>query len=292
MKITSRLTSPSYLRRTFSNTLLLLLTGMTGAIAAPLDWMNGRWCTPINDDVTTEEHWLSDAGGRLLGVNRTLRDGRAVAFEFLQIDLQSQPPVYLAQPGGRTATAFSRVTEGSQWVRFENLQHDYPQYIEYRREGASLTATIGAGEGHDRRESAIAFDRCAQASGSRPPSDANAMLVKRYVEAYNQCDLAEAAKLMHPDIQWLNISGAELTSAANDKDQLVAELESYMANGCSVRSELSQWSVNERFVTVKETAHWTTDDGSAQSQSATAVYEIADQKILNVWYYPAIKRSQ
>ncbi len=270
----------------------LLLISATAAVATPLEWMGGRWCAQISDNTTIEEQWFTDAGNRMLGLNRTLKDGRAVAFEYLQVDLQGATPIYLAQPGGKPATGFSQVADGDHWVRFENLQHDYPQFIEYRRDGSALTATIGAGDGQERRESAFSFQICADDNDANAVAGPNQWLVNRYVQAHNDCDLPGAAQLMHPDIQWLTISGSQIASAANGKQALVAELDSYMADGCSTRSELSQWSINGRFVTVIETAHWTPDDGIARSQSATAVYEVAAEKILNVWYYPAVKQDQ
>ncbi len=43
-----------------------------------------------------------------------------------------------------------------------------------------------------------------------------------------------------------------------------------------------------RFVTVWERAHWERG-GEPASQSALAVYEIADGHIVRIWYYPAMK---
>lgn len=116
------------------------------AIAAEPDelaWMSGHWRSTEGETVS-EEFWTDAAGGLMLGTNRTVRQGQAIAFEFLRIELgfESDAARYCALPGGRSATCFALVDQGENHVRFENSGHDFPQVIEYRREGDALSATI------------------------------------------------------------------------------------------------------------------------------------------------------
>jgi hypothetical protein len=124
-------------------------------------WMSGHWCSR---DATSQgdEYWLPEAGGLMVGLSRTVSAGRKTQFEFLRIELIDGVPTYLAQPQGRTATAFKRSDNGDNWIRFENPAHDFPQRIEYRREGEALHAEI-AGPGKDGEEFSIPFEfrRCA-----------------------------------------------------------------------------------------------------------------------------------
>lgn len=108
-----------------------------------LDWMSGHWRS-AGEDPAIEEFWTDRAGGLMLGGNRTLSDGRAVAFEYLRIEPGPDEAGlrYCAQPGGGPATCFLLVDAGENHARFENPEHDFPQRIEYRREGDVLTATI------------------------------------------------------------------------------------------------------------------------------------------------------
>lgn len=128
--------------------------------AEALDWLAGHWCGGEGGE-RLEEHWLAPAGGELLGVSRTVRGGRTSGFEFLRIAAVDGVPTYLAQPGGRPATAFARSAGGERWVRFENPRHDFPTRIEYRRDGDALHAEI-AGPGDSGQEQVIGFDyrRC------------------------------------------------------------------------------------------------------------------------------------
>lgn len=146
--------------RTLSAVLLLspfLALASPPAPAEPdLGWLTGNWCSGDAAELI-EETWLAPRGGELLGVNRTLKGERSVAFEFLRIALIDGVPTYLAQPGGRPATAFARSGGGADWVRFENAAHDFPQRIEYRRSGDQLRAEV-AGPGAGGKEMVIGFD--------------------------------------------------------------------------------------------------------------------------------------
>ncbi len=136
----------------------LLLASATSAHAADAalpDWLAGHWCNS-SDGESGEELWLPAAGGLMLGVNRTVASGRATQFEFLRIESGNGVPTYIAQPGGAAPTAFARSDSGENWMRFSNPAHDFPQHIEYRREGNQLKASI-AGPDEDGKEMRIDF---------------------------------------------------------------------------------------------------------------------------------------
>jgi hypothetical protein len=120
------------------------------------EWMSGHWCSREAGG-QGDEYWLPEAGGLMLGVSRTVAAGSRTQFEFLRIELIDGVVTYLAQPQGRAATAFKRSDGGADWIRFENPTHDFPQRIEYRRDGASLHAKI-AGPGEDGAEFSMLFE--------------------------------------------------------------------------------------------------------------------------------------
>jgi len=135
---------------------LLVSSASAGPDPDELSWMSGRWCT-TGGEQEIEEHWLPHRGDMLLGVNRTLKGRRTISFEFLRIVLVEGQVSYVAQPGGQPPTSFARTDGGVNWVRFENRAHDFPQRIEYRREGEALHAEI-AGPGKAGRERVVAFE--------------------------------------------------------------------------------------------------------------------------------------
>jgi hypothetical protein len=95
---------------------------------------------------------MAPAGGTMMGMSRTIKGGRTVEYEFLQIRAQNDGKLaYMAMPSGQAAAAFPLLRHGENELVFENLAHDFPQRILYRRTGAStLTARIEGGDkGHD-----------------------------------------------------------------------------------------------------------------------------------------------
>jgi hypothetical protein len=81
--------------------------------------------------------WTLPAGGTMLGVARTVKNGKTVEWEHSMIR-ETEPGIwaYVAKPGGQPEAAFPLKSVGAEEVVFENPQHDFPQRIIYRRDGA------------------------------------------------------------------------------------------------------------------------------------------------------------
>jgi len=120
-----------------------------------LDWIAGHWCADLGGD-TVEEIWLPPHGGVAVGLARTLTSDRTTGFEYFRIADLDGAQSFIAQPGGRPPTSFKRTAGGEHWIRFENPDHDFPQRIEYRREGDELNAEV-AGPGENGEEAVISF---------------------------------------------------------------------------------------------------------------------------------------
>ena len=143
-------------------TLLMLTACAVVAPAAPIPaagnfgWLSGHWCSEDRGELV-EEQWLRPRGDLMLGLSRTTKSGKTTSFEFLRIEIRDGSPHYVAQPGGVPPTPFRQTASGSDWVRFENPDHDFPKRVEYRRTGEGLHAEI-AGPGNDGKELVIPFD--------------------------------------------------------------------------------------------------------------------------------------
>ena len=110
-------------------------------------WIAGVW-TGTRGSSTIEERWAPPAGGSMLAISRTLRDGLMPAFEFLCIVGRDGGLVYTAMPNGRSpATDFTLTKIDATNATFENPTHDFPKMIRYtQRPDGTLEATIsGAG---------------------------------------------------------------------------------------------------------------------------------------------------
>lgn len=127
-----------------------------------MGWLAGHWCGG-EDGRRIEEIWLPEAGGVMLGMSRTLDDDRMESFEFMRIAPADGGTGFIVQPGGGPPTTFRATLIGESSARFENPVHDFPNLIEYSREGDHLQAAI-AGPGPDGRTMTIPFEyrRCGE----------------------------------------------------------------------------------------------------------------------------------
>ena len=136
------------------------LTPAADSPSRTFSWLSGHWCSQSGDQLI-EEYWMPPDGGLALGVGRTIKAGKTVTFEFMRIETRDGETNYLASHDGQPAVAFRLMVSGSDWARFENLQHDFPTRVEYRRTSSGLHAEI-AGPGKNGKEVVIPFDyrRC------------------------------------------------------------------------------------------------------------------------------------
>jgi len=139
---------------------LALCTSHAAAAEPGLDWLAGKWCG-TDSGSQVDEVWLPSAGGQLLGMSRTVRDAKVASFEYMRIVFDGKGASFQAQPNGAPPTVFSQAARGEGWIRFENPAHDFPNRIEYRRDGGQLHASIaGPGPGGKDLKIRFAYRRC------------------------------------------------------------------------------------------------------------------------------------
>ena len=145
--------------------ILVVFAAPTGAAQAPgiqrAAWLQGCWelTTPGR---SVEESWTAAKGGSMIGVSRTIRDGKTTAYEMIVMREEGDRLAYEAYPSDQEPSTFlsTRVSESE--LVFRNPEHDFPQEVGYRRAGDSLVAWIrGMQDGKDRRiEFAYTRARC------------------------------------------------------------------------------------------------------------------------------------
>jgi hypothetical protein len=118
------------------------------AAAAPADdvaklaWMAGSWIEE-KDGTTTRETWLPPLGGVMAGAGQTNAPGKAPSIEHAKITPEPAGATYTTIVRGQPPTAFvlkPGLPDGE--AIFENLAHDFPQRVIYRRCGVELCARI------------------------------------------------------------------------------------------------------------------------------------------------------
>jgi len=114
-------------------------------------------------------------------------------------------------------------------------------------------------------------------------------IVSAHVDAFNKGDVAGMSKMQHPDIEWFNINGSTLSLQASGRAALAKNMEDYFNTSTRITGTLSNWSLTGDYVSVTETVRWKTSAGEAKSQSALTVYQMKDNLIRRVWYYPSVE---
>jgi hypothetical protein len=114
---------------------------------AQVAWISGVWIGARGTS-TIEERWTPSAGGSMMAISRTIRDGVLSAFEFLCIVERDGGLVYQAMPNGRMpATDFTMTKVDENTVLFENPAHDFPKMIRYSRLPDGSLEAVVSGEG-------------------------------------------------------------------------------------------------------------------------------------------------
>src|SRR5688572_33346099 len=104
----ARATIPSMTPRSFIVVALLVLASTVARAAeiSQLAWLGGCWKSDVAEP-GSGEHWMPLAGGTLLGVSRTVKQGKTVEFEFMQIRALADGQIaFIAMPSGQRTTVF------------------------------------------------------------------------------------------------------------------------------------------------------------------------------------------
>ena len=127
--------------------LTLLLLAATPALAgettqvADLAWMAGSWSQETAGSVVRET-WLPPLRDAMAGMTQTHRPGKPPITEFSTITREPARVTFTAYVGGQPPTAFVLKPGEPGEAVFENLAHDFPQRVIYRRCDADLCARI------------------------------------------------------------------------------------------------------------------------------------------------------
>jgi hypothetical protein len=141
--------------------LILALTVLPGVSAEPaskptlqtLAWIAGHWSLERNGRTGTEV-WMPPDGGTMVGMSRTVAQGRTVEYEFLLLRQDAAGDIfYVAKPSRQPEASFKLIRATATETIFENPQHDFPQRISYtlKPDGTLLAAIEGQKDGKTRR---------------------------------------------------------------------------------------------------------------------------------------------
>ena len=140
-------------------------------LAAPADidrlsFIAGCWSLTRPNGTKIEEQWLAPAGGAMIGMSRSVRDGKLREFEFMRIVPAADGKLqYVAIPSGQAEAAFPLKQIAENTVTFEAPEHDFPQRILYRLvDKDTLVARIEGSVGGQARSADFPYKRCTAAN--------------------------------------------------------------------------------------------------------------------------------
>ena len=111
-----------------------------------------------------EEQWLAPGGGMMLGMSRTVRDGKARTYEFTRIQETEGRLTFFAMPSGQPAAAFPLKRAAPGELVFENPGHDFPLRVIYKSLGQDgLLGRIEGEIGGQARFVDFPYKRCSGA---------------------------------------------------------------------------------------------------------------------------------
>jgi hypothetical protein len=121
--------------------LAVALLADAAADVGRLGWLAGSWVSE-RDGVVVREIWLSPRDGAMAGAAQTNRPGRKPSIEFTRITAEPAGATFTALVGDQPPTSFVLKPGADGEAVFENLAHDFPQRVIYRRCGEDLCARI------------------------------------------------------------------------------------------------------------------------------------------------------
>jgi hypothetical protein len=129
--------------------LMLVIGGQSGAAqsAAGIQraaWLQGCW-ELVSPTRSVEESWMTARGGSMIGVSRTIRNGKTTAYEMIVLREEGGRLAYEAHPSGQPPATFLSTRISQSELVFENPKHDFPQRIIYILRDRQLCARIEGG---------------------------------------------------------------------------------------------------------------------------------------------------
>ena len=104
------------------------------ATAEDFAFLRGCWeiDRPERKSKITEQ-WMEPSGGTLLGMSRTVRDGKTSGFEYMRIEARTDGIYFISKPSeNKEETPFKLKQFAPRSAVFENPDHDFPQRVIYR----------------------------------------------------------------------------------------------------------------------------------------------------------------
>jgi hypothetical protein len=117
-------------------------------------------------------------------------------------------------------------------------------------------------------------------------NDVQVLVVKRFVEAFNQKNVQMMQHHTTNDVHWFSVSRAAMELETDDKQALGEAMLRYFSAQDHAQAKVLSSVDSGSFVSTVEQVTWQ-QEGKWFSQCSLGVYRFDGDKIASVWYYPA-----
>jgi len=148
------------MKRWLPSIALVVAASSASAQIQRVAWLAGCWSIS-GSERTVDEQWMAPRVATMQGMSRTVRGDKLVAYEFVILRERGELLDYEVSPSGQARTVFTSTTITDSSVVFENLQHDFPQRVAYRRSGDQLLAWIEGPRNGQMRRIEYPYERVA-----------------------------------------------------------------------------------------------------------------------------------
>ncbi|MBT1446519.1 nuclear transport factor 2 family protein [Shewanella sp. JM162201] len=111
-------------------------------------------------------------------------------------------------------------------------------------------------------------------------------VVREFLAAFNQKNIAQMLSQTNPDVYWNHIKGQKVDTKAETQAEFGAALQDYFESLPGAQADILSLTVSGNYVSILEQVSWQVE-GEVSSQCSIGVYELVDKKISSIWYYPA-----
>lgn len=132
----------------------------------------------------------------------------------------------------------------------------------------------------------LAITGCSSETNDVPELPDEVLTVQAFMDAFNERSVSGMLRHVDDNLRWYRIRNDLMVLETYGRDDFRISMRNYFDSLEEVQSEIESVTWNGPFVSLRERVTWASRTGQ-QSQSALAVYELKNGKIVRAWYYNA-----
>ncbi|MCA1802375.1 MAG: nuclear transport factor 2 family protein [Rhodothermaceae bacterium] len=132
----------------------------------------------------------------------------------------------------------------------------------------------------------MAITGCSSEKADVTELPAEVLTVQAFMDAFNERSVSGMLRHVDDNLRWYRIKNDQMVLETYGRDDFRTSMRTYFDSLEEVRTDIESITWNGPFVSLRERVTWASRTGQ-QSQSALAVYELKNGKIVRAWYYNA-----